>query len=318
VNLATSGTTGVPKLVSHTWATLTRTIRQGQGQGARCWGLLYELGRFAGLQVFLQALASQATLVLVDPRLGIEERIETLVRAGCDALSATPTLWRKLLMSTAGRALMLRQVTLGGEIADQAVLSALARRFPEARITHVYASTEAGVGFSVKDGRAGFPAHYLEVPPSGVELRVEGEGRLWVRPAVRGQCYLGAADLEGGDGWIDTGDQVELRDGRWHFRGRANGTINVGGDKVFPEEVERAILELPEVGLARVAGRRSSIMGQLVEAVVVPAMAGADSGELARRVRDHCRARLVAYKVPAVVRVVSSLATEATGKLDRR
>lgn len=319
--IPTSGTTGVPRLVRHTWATLTRAVKSGGESPCRCWGLLYELGRFAGLQVFLQALASRATLVFTDHLPELEARLELLAAQGCDALSATPTLWRKILMSPAGRRLPLRQITLGGEIADDLVLSALARAFPGARLTHIYASTEAGVGFSVKDGRAGFPATYLDEPPGGVELKVDGTGRLWLRPPVREQVFVGGGAVADAAGWIDSGDLVERRGDRFYFLGRANGVINVGGDKVFPEEVERVILELPEIALARVTGRRSPITGALVEAVVVPRdPAGATTGSvaLARRVREHCAARLPRFKVPAVVQVVTDLRLEDTGKLSRR
>jgi acyl-CoA synthetase (AMP-forming)/AMP-acid ligase II len=319
--IPTSGTTGTPKLVSHTRATLTRTIKPGEAEAIRCWGLLYELGRFAGLQVFLQALAARATLVFTDNLPDLEARLELLAARGCNALSATPTLWRKILISPAGRRLPLRQITLGGEIADDLVLTALARAFPQARVTHIYASTEAGVGFSVKDGRAGFPASYLTEPPGGVELKVDATGRLWLRPPLRGQEFVGGGGVADAEGWIDSGDLVERRGERYYFLGRANGAINVGGDKVFPEEVERVILELPEIALARVTGRRNPITGALVEAVVVPRdPAGATTGSvaLARRVREHCAARLPRFKVPAVVQVVTDLTTEGTGKLVRR
>jgi acyl-CoA synthetase (AMP-forming)/AMP-acid ligase II len=316
--IPTSGTTGTPKLVSHSWATLTRTVKTGMDAVCRRWGLLYELTRFAGLQVFLQALASRATLIFTEHLAELEAKLALLAAQGCDALSATPTLWRKILMSPAGRRLPLRQITLGGEIADDLVLGALARTFSQARITHIYASTEAGVGFSVKDSRAGFPATYLTEPPGGVELRVDGEGRLWLRPAVRGQFFVGAPVLEGADGWIDSGDLVERRGDRYYFLGRANGAINVGGDKVFPEEVERVILELPDIALARVSGRRNPIVGALVEATVVPGTPGADAVAISRRVREHCASRLPRFKVPAVIQVVPALATEGTGKLARR
>lgn len=320
--LPTSGTTGTPKLVSHSWATLTRALKPGGDAPCRRWGLLYELGRFAGLQVFLQALASRATLVFTDQLPDLEARLELLAAEGCDALSATPTLWRQILMSPVGRRLPLRQVTLGGEIADELVLQALARTFPGARITHIYASTEAGVGFSVKDGRAGFPAAYLSEPPGGVELKVDAAGHLWLRPPVRGQFFVGAEGLETAEGWIDSGDLVERRGDRFYFLGRASGAINVGGDKVYPEEVERVILEMPEIALARVSGRRNPIVGALVEAVVVP-RAGKPGDvtatvELARRVREHCAARLPRHKVPAIVQVLEALPTEGTGKLTRR
>lgn len=317
VVIPTSGTTGTPKLVSHSWATLGRTVKAGGGSACHRWGLLYDLGRFAGLQVLLQALASRATLIFTNPQDDLDARLATLVSRRCDALSATPTLWRKILMSPSGRRLALRQVTLGGEIADDMVLGALARFFPEARLTHIYASTEAGVGFSVHDGLSGFPASYVTGERREVELKVDGGGRLWLRPAVRDQFFLGGGTLATADGWIDSGDVVELRGDRYHFLGRANGVINVGGDKVFPEEIERVILELPEVALARVSGRRNPIVGSLVEAAVVPCDPRAAARGLAEQVREHCRARLAPHEVPAVVSVVPRLDVQAGGKVTR-
>jgi acyl-CoA synthetase (AMP-forming)/AMP-acid ligase II len=209
-------------------------------------------------------------------------------------------------------------VTLGGEIADSTVLAALARTFPEARVTHIYASTEAGVGFSVKDGKAGFPARYLQEPPGAVELRLDEEGRLWLRPSVRGQFFVGRETMETSDGWIDSGDLVKREGDRCYFLGRANGAINVGGDKVFPEEVEQVILELAEVALARVTGRPNPIVGSLVQAVVVPREAEADAPALSRLVQQHCARRLERFKVPAVVTVASGLDMGEAGKLARR
>lgn len=318
VVIPTSGTTGEPKLVSHSWGTLSRTVRSSEDPRCRRWGLLYELNRFAGVQVFLQALAARATLILTDHLQDLEGRLEVLLAQRCDALSATPTLWRKILMSSSGRRLPLRQVTLGGEIADSTVLAALARTFPEARVTHIYASTEAGVGFSVKDGKAGFPARYLEEPPGGVELRLDEEGRLWLRPSVRGQFFVGRETMDRADGWIDSGDLVKREGDRCYFLGRANGTINVGGDKVFPEEVEQVILELPDVALVRVTGRPNPIVGSLVQAAVVPREANTDASALSRSVQQHCAARLERFKVPAMVTVARTLETGEAGKLERR
>ena len=110
--------------MGHTLATLTRTVRSGLELPRHHWGLLYDLVRFAGLQVFLQAFLSGAPLILVNVAAGIDAQIAALAAGGCTALSATPTWWRKILMSGTDRTLPLRQVTLGGEIADAAVLAA--------------------------------------------------------------------------------------------------------------------------------------------------------------------------------------------------
>ena len=104
----------------------------------------------AGLQVLLQALLGGSSLALPAAGTGLAERLALFARCGVNAISATPTLWRKMLMLPAAqRALALRTITLGGETADQQVLDALARAYPGARVRHLYASTEAGVGFAV-------------------------------------------------------------------------------------------------------------------------------------------------------------------------
>ena len=316
--IPTSGTTGTPKLVSHTLATLTRTARRGADGPRQRWGMLYDLARFAGLQVFFQAFLSGSRLVFTDPAHGLDAQVARLAAAGCTALSATPTLWRKILMSGADRSLLLRQITLGGEIADAAVLAALARAYPAARITHIYASTEAGVGFSVHDCRAGFPVDYEVHPPKGIEIKVDDGGMLWLRPARSGQFFVdGDGTLLDDAGWINTGDLVRREGNRYLFLGRASGAINVGGNKVFPEEVERIICEVPGVALALVKARRSSITGALVEAVVVPDSAVSDRKALARDVQRYCRERLPAYKTPAIVTVSDTLETASTGKIVR-
>lgn len=312
--LATSGTTGAPKLVSHRGDTLTRSIRTGAEARYR-WGLLYDVRRFAGLQVALQALAAHETLLLPDTRWPLPKQLEFLQVTGCNALSATPTLWRKILMTEGGLDLKLQQITLGGEIVDQPILSALKRSYPEARITHIYASTEAGVGFSVKDARSGFPIEFLRNPQNGVELSVSSDGHLLLRATKQGQQYLTPNSvLYDESDWIDTGDLVRQDDDRFYFLGRANGSINVGGNKVFPEEVEQLVRTVEGVADCIVKGRRNSFSGMLVEAVVVPSEPTSDHRELAKSIKQKCASVFPSYKVPAIITFADTIQTAATGK----
>ena len=300
--LPTSGTTGVPKLISHTFASLTRsmTVRR-QGCADYRWSSLYSLRRFAGLQVFLQSWIGGTPLILNEEGKGVTELLTRFIALGCNALSATPSMWRKLTMHPLFAQLTLRQITLGGEIVDQAVLDLLARKFPAARITHIYASTEAGVGFAVRDGRAGFPTSYLEDSPAGLAMRVDHENHL-------------RFDL---DNWMDSGDVVKIDGDRIIFLGRANGSINVGGNKVMPEEVETIIKELPEVVFVQVRARRSAVLGNLVEAAIIAAPDTVFDNALKKKITNHCRARLDAFKVPAFVVAADEFALTASGKLPR-
>lgn len=301
--LPTSGTTGTPKLIAHTLASLTRSMpTRPRGHEYR-WGSLYGFRRFAGLQVFLQSWLAATPLVLASDDDPLGTKLTQLADAGCNALSATPSMWRKLAMLPAFDTLQLEQITLGGEIVDQGVLDMLRKRFPAARITHIYAATETGVGFAVRDGRAGFPADYLQTPPAGCAMRVDAQGHLLFA------CEQGE--------WADSGDVVRIDGDRVVFLGRANGSINIGGNKVMPEEVESAIKELPEVAFVQVRARKSAMLGSLVEAAVTPADGQPLDATLKRKIIGHCRDRLDGYKVPAFVVAANEIALTSTGKLSR-
>jgi acyl-CoA synthetase (AMP-forming)/AMP-acid ligase II len=311
VTILTSGTTGRPKAVRHTWETLARPVRRGRGGAPGTWILSYRPSLYAGLQVALQALASRGTLV-VPPRGAAPAELARLMAAhGVDSASGTPSWWRRLLL-LAGDELSrvpLRQVTLGGELVDQQVLDGLAARLPAARIVHVYATTELGRCFSVTDRRAGFPAAYLgAVSADGVELRVVG-GELHVRSAN--------ARAGGGAGLVATGDLVEVRGDRVHFVGRRTDVINVGGNKVHPAEVERVLRAVPGLADVRVYGRRSSVAGELVACDVVPAP-GADAGALQAEIARRCAAALLGFQRPRWIEVVEEIAVSASGKVLRR
>ena len=317
--IPTSGTTGQPKLVSHTLASLCRTVRpRADASSPLVWGLLYEPTRFAGLQVLLQALGGGGGVIVPWTMQDLTSAVELLARLGCNALSATPSFWRKLAFGGLLERLCLRTVTLGGEAADQLILDLLACRFPGATIRHIYASTEAGVGFSVTDRKAGFPATFLEDPPAGVDLRVrDSDGMLLLKPARVEQEFVGQREsLLGTDGWVETGDLVEKRGDRFHFLGRANGCINVGGQKVHPLSVEEVILGVPGVQAARVFGRRNPILGALVAAEVV-AERGRDVGALREEIVRACKSSLARFEVPAVVSFVEQFQLSPAGKLQR-
>lgn len=326
--LLTSGTTGAPKLVLHTLVSLTSTIvRQRASQPAASsaciWSTFYDIRRYGGLQIFLRAALRGGSLVLSDPKESINDFLARVAAAGVTHISGTPSHWRRALMSGAAATIAPAYVRLSGEIADQAILDNLEAAYPDAGVAHAFASTEAGVAFEVGDGLAGFPAALVGAP-GAVELKI-ADGTLQVRSRGTALRYLGeqAAPLPGADGFVDTGDRVELRAGRYHFMGRAGGVINVGGLKVHPEEVEAVINANRWVRMSLVKARRNPITGAVVTAEVVLADDTGPPGErppgeaLAREIIEACRRALPAHKVPAMVRIVPSLEVSAAGKLVR-
>lgn len=306
--LTTSGTTNIPKAVIHRREELLNRIHQSRRAASLAWGLMYDPARFAGLQVVLHAVLNGSPLVLPDRTSPLAQQISQMSRAGVTALSATPTQWRRLLMAGIDD-IPLEQVTLGGEMVDQATLTAIRNAFPTAVITHIYASTEAGVGFSVHDGREGFAANLVD----GVKIDVR-QGRLFVHCGCPAEYPT--SSLADDAGWIDTGDDVELRNGRYRFLGRSSGVINVGGQKVHPEEVEQVILSAAGVIATRVTGFRNSIVGELVQAEL-EMKPNAERTSVLAEVRRVCQATLPKYKVPTRFRVVESLAENAAGKIVR-
>jgi acyl-coenzyme A synthetase/AMP-(fatty) acid ligase len=286
------------------------------------WSTFYDIRRYGGLQVFLRGVHA-GSLVLSDPSETAGDFISRAGSAGVTHISGTPSHWRRALMSGATAGIAPGYVRLSGEIADQAILDSLHAAYPAAVIAHAFASTEAGVAFEVRDGKAGFPAALVD-SPGAVELRVRDE-TLQIRSAGTARRYLGhgAEPLRTEDGFVDTGDRVEKRAGRYYFMGRRGGVINVGGLKVHPEEVEAVINTHPWVRMSLVRSRRNPITGAVVTAEVVVNDNAAGSGApppaevLTRELTDRCRRSLAPHKVPAMIRIVPALEVSPSGKLVR-
>jgi acyl-coenzyme A synthetase/AMP-(fatty) acid ligase len=320
--MLTSGTSGVPKIVSHTLEGLTGAIvADGPARGDQpVWATFYDIRRYGGLQILLRAIIGGGSMVLTEPGEPLADYITRLQARGVTHISGTPSHWRKLLMSGSAFGFSPRYIRLSGEIADQAVLDGLGRSFPAASIGHAYASTEAGVGFAVNDGLEGFPATMVGLNRDGVEMKVE-DGSLRIRSMRTAHAYVGrhAAALTDRDGFVDTGDMVELRGDRYHFVGRRGGIINIGGLKVHPEEIEAVINRHAEVRMSRAKSRRSPITGAIVVADVILAD-GSDrsrTDDIRDKILAECRASLASHKVPAIIRFVPSLDVTPAGKLAR-
>lgn len=320
--LLTSGTTGLPKLVVHTLASLTAAIQPRRDSGSKViWGTFYDIRRYGGLQILLRAVLTGTSLVLSSSEEPTAAFLARATSAGVTHISGTPSQWRRALMSSAAHLLHPEYVRLSGEAVDQAILIKLRSFYPNARIVHAFASTEAGVAFEVADGTAGFAPETLQAP-SHAELKIEDHS-LRVRSAGNARCYLGDGlpAIRNAEGFVDTADIVELRDGRYYFAGRRDGVINVGGLKVHPEEVEAVIGRHPEVQMCVVRAKKSPVTGALVIAdVVLKSDIGGDgaAGAVHDDILQLCRETLPAHKVPAAINIVPALNVAGSGKVLRR
>jgi acyl-CoA synthetase (AMP-forming)/AMP-acid ligase II len=315
--MTTSGTTGLPKVVAHTLESLTVKLRPAKPGVHPVWGLLYEPSRFAGLQVVLQSLLGGGCLVAPNRTSSIASQLSLLTHAGCTHLSGTPSLWRKLLMSPGAEKLALQQITLGGETADERVLSALADHYPNARITQIYASTEAGVGFSSHDAKYGFPLECLDPQLGQRDFKIM-HGELWVkRPQLTDALPAGDLPTLDESGYFCTGDLVEVINGRIFFRGRRDDVANVGGTKIHIEDVEGIIRQHDQILDCRVSAKASPILGTVLTLQVVARNPESDASALRADVNAWCRAKLPRAARPVTTTIVAALHINASGKVTR-
>ena len=311
VVVATSGTSGPPKIVQHSWDSVLAAARLAEQWHGLAWLLVYDATRWAGIQVWMQALLTGGTLVVPASR-DPDVVAAALVAEQVAVLPATPTLLRRLLTS-ADRSQLAEaapaRITLGGEAADGQLLADAKALFPQAKITQVYATTELGEVFRVADGRPGFPAAWLgKSLPGGVRLTTRRDGELLV------QLSRDTAD-------VGTGDLVERRGDRFEFTGRRSDVIVVGGAKVFPKRVEEILRRVPGVAESRVYGLPSAITGELVAAEIVlsdPLPEATSPDQVRTAALAVCRESLEPQSVPRVLDIVKQIATTAAGKTPRR
>lgn len=313
--LMTSGSSGVPKIARHSLYALIDRLRsytKHRSHDGCSWLLTYQPTGFAGIQVLLTAMLTGAKVVSTSLRTP-HGFYEALRRTQISHVSATATFWRSLLMLLAPGELSLQQITIGGESIDQHTLDRLAAAFPQARISHTYASTEAGFVYSVSDRREGFPKQWLEDSTRAIQLRIR-DGLLQVKTS---HAMLGYASghaqplLE--DGWLATLDRCELHEDRVRVVGRNDSIVNVAGSKICPSAVERFLLALPGVAEARVYGVPNPITGAILGADVV-LMNDVDGQLTSRSIMSSCRAGLAPYAVPRILRIVDAVAVAASGK----
>jgi acyl-CoA synthetase (AMP-forming)/AMP-acid ligase II len=321
--LLTSGTTGLPKLVSHTFATLSGALTgHGDPDTGLVWATFYDIRRFGGLQILLRALLGGNSMVLSQADESTDTFLTRATSHRVTHISGTPSHWRRALLCDAITRFDPKYVRLSGEIADQAILDRLRTVFPRAQISHAFASTEAGVAFDVADGRAGFPASWINGDAAPVHLKVR-DGTLRIKSNRTATQYVGAGAkaLFDDQGFVDTADMVELRDDRYYFVGRKDGMINVGGLKVHPEEIESVINVHPAVRMSRARARSSPFIGSVVAVDVVADLGSNESiatvETLKREILQVCLQRLPRHKVPATIRFVQSIQLNDAGKVAR-
>lgn len=302
VSLFTSGTTGKPKKVRHGFTSASKAVRQGPKHAEDIWLFTYNPTHFAGLQVFLQAFMNRNTMVICnDPG---KYNIDFLLRDhNITHVSATPSFYRFILPTLKGEYASVKSITLGGEKMDEKLKELLLKNFPSAKITNVYASTEAGSLLS-SDGTC---FHIGEGMADKIKIE---NGELWVHRSITGEF-----SLDDGDRWYKTGDIVEYVDGNIKFLQRESDSINVGGYMVNPAEVEEEILNIDNIIDVLVYGVENKLLGKILAADVV---LGAREENINRKIFACLSSKLQKWKIPRIINIKDTIEKTNTGKKVRK
>ncbi len=308
-----SGSSGAARAVLHDLETLLEKFRAPRQKKCVLTFLLFD--HIGGLDTLMNTLANGGTVVTTPSR-DPEVVCALIAQHRVHTLPTSPTFLNVLLLSGAWERHdlgSLQVIAYGTEPMPEPTLARLAEIFPRAKLVQTYGLSELGVlrSKSKPDGSL-----WLSFSHDGFETQVR-EGVLWVRTPAAMLGYLNAPDLFDADGWLNTQDAVDV-DGPWlRILGRVSDLINVGGQKVYPAEVEAVLLQLPNVADAAVYGEKSPLTGQFVAArvnLVEPEPFDA----FKRRLRAFCRERLAPYKVPVRIEVTDERQFSARFKKQRK
>jgi acyl-CoA synthetase (AMP-forming)/AMP-acid ligase II len=311
--LFSSGSTGKPKGMLHDFERVMDKFRTKRSPVVAIPFLM--LDHFGGINTILAITSSLGTVVTTENR-AIATICEAIQQYKVDLLPTTPSFLTLLTATDLASKFdlsSLKRITYGTETMPQATLDRIRARFPSVELQQTYGLSEVGVlrSQSRPDGSL-----WVRIGGSGFETDVRG-GILWIRSEYRMIGYLNAPSGFDADGWFNTQDQVDVDGDFFRILGRVTDLINVGGQKVYPAEVEDVILAQPNITDVVVTGEPHALLGYIVVAKVELAQPE-PLDALRLRIRKACLAKLAAYKVPAKVIMLEQNIYSARFKKIRR
>jgi long-chain acyl-CoA synthetase len=295
--LFSSGSTGTSKAALHDMVPFLEKFTMQRRAARTISFLLYD--HIGGINTLFHTLSNGGCLVTVGDR-SPDGVLQTVERFQVELLPTSPTFLNLVLISEAYKrhnVASLRQITYGTEPMPESTLKRLNAVLPDAQFMQTYGLSELGI---LRAKSKSSDSLWVKVGGEGFETRVvDGILHIKARSAMLG--YLNAPSPFTEDGWFVTGDRVEVDGEYLRILGRDSELINVGGQKVYPAEVESVILEMEAVAGVEVFGRQNPITGNMVCARVV-LKTPEHPREFTHRLKTFCAARLENFKVP--VRVV--------------
>lgn len=284
----TSGTTGEPKKIIHSYKTLVKNIKIKDELKNSVWALTYDYTKMAGSQVILQSYLNKAKIVNLFKK-SYAETISLIKKYNVTHISATPTFYRLLTNNIFKK---IKQATIGGEPVDINLISYLKKIFPNAKITNIYASTEFGTLFSSND--------YF--------FTISEKNESFVK-IIKETIFI-----KNNDKWVNTEDKIEwVESNKFKIIGRDSNMINVGGVKVNPIKIESAINNLHYVLSSYVYGKSNSIMGKIIVADII-VKKNIDKNII----KKDLEKTLNRYEIPLKLNIVDNIHLTSTGKIIRK
>jgi len=298
--LFTSGSTGEPKAVVHDFSLLLDKFRKG-GRPLRTVNFLL-FDHWGGLNTLLHTLTSGGLVACPESR--NPEYICGLIETHrLELLPASPSFLNMMMVSGAHKhhdLSSLRLITYGAEPMPESTLARLNRELPDIDFRQTYGLIELGV---LRAKSASSDSLLVKIGGEGYDIRVT-DGMLEIKARSSMLGYLNAPSPFTDDGYFRTGDRVEVHGEYVRILGRESEQINVGGEKVFPTEVEAVLLDSPLVLDAVVYGQKHPLSGRIVCADVVRAETELAEAAARTALRKFCNERLESFKVPVKIKFV--------------
>lgn len=301
LTLFTSGTTGIPKKVSHSFKSITRFVKISNKNINNVWGFAYNPTHMAGVQVFFQALLNGNSIIRIF-QLNTDQICNEINLNSITHISSTPTFYR-LLVSCNMIFKSVERITSGGEKFNKSIFEQLNKIFPNAKITNVYASTEAGTLFASCN-------EFFSIKPEYEHLIKIENNEIFVHKSL-----IGINDILI-DEWYSTGDMIEILSEKplqFSFVNRKSDMINVGGYKVNPIEVEEAILSYEGVKNVIVYAKTNSVLGNILCCDIEKIDKNIDESSI----RTFLKTKIQEFKIPRFISFVEEIKKTRTGKIKR-
>lgn len=294
--LFSSGSTGKPKGILHDFNQVVEKFRKQRAPVVAIPFLMID--HFGGINTILAITSSLGTVVTVGDR-SVANICGAIEKYRVELLPATPSFLTLMMASNLQNKYdlsSLKRITYGTEVMPQSTLDRVRTQFPGVDLLQTYGLSEVGVlrSQSREDGSL-----WVRVGGEGFQTKVVDEV-LWIKSKYAMVGYLNAPSEFDSEGWFNTQDRVEVDGDYFRILGRVTDLINVGGQKVYPAEVESVILDISNIQDVAVFGEKHSMLGQIVVAKVV-LVENEPLSDVKKRIRHACQEHLTAFKVPTKV-----------------